>query len=435
MRISSGMIFDAGVAGINRQTATLLHVQQQVSSMKRILTPSDDPVAAARALEVTQSSDAVAQFKRNMDSATSSLGLEESQLSSAADVLARVRELAVQAGNTGTLTASDRQTIATELRSSFGQLLGIANATDGTGQHIFSGFMGATSPFGGSVDNIIPTGNDVTYSGDSGQRTLQVSASRSIATSDAGNDVFARISNGNGYFATDYAAGNTGTGTVNSGALTNPAAWSAAATKNVAIQFTVAAGVTTYDLVDTVSNKSLLTGLAVPPATPVANQRAFQAGQPILLKSQGAEPAFDLGASVTISGAPATNDSFSVAPSTSQSVFVTLANLVGALEAAPGTPAADAKYINEIGFAVSNLDQASNNILNVRARIGSRMNEIDSLASLNDSLNLQYQQTLSNLQDLDYAKAITDLTRNQTGLQAAQQSFAKISQLSLFNYL
>jgi flagellar hook-associated protein 3 FlgL len=63
------------------------------------------------------------------------------------------------------------------------------------------------------------------------------------------------------------------------------------------------------------------------------------------------------------------------------------------------------------------------------------MNELESLGSLNDNLSLQYQQTLSNLQDLDYAKAITDLTRNQTNLEAAQKSFAKISQLSLFNYL
>ncbi len=576
MRISSGMIFDAGVAGINRQTATLLHVQQQVSSMKRILTPSDDPVAAARALEVTQSSDAVAQFKRNMDSATSSLGLEESQLSSAADVLARVRELAVQAGNTGTLTASDRQTIATELRSSFGQLLGIANATDGTGQHIFSGFMGATSPFGGSVDNIMLTGNDVTYSGDSGQRTLQVSASRSIATSDAGNDVFARISNGNGYFVTnspansttaaatiglaaqtsvaatsitatftsstetaprgdasfsfltgatkaatndnlfaatqtgaglaalaaggytatqtvpggavqfvlagtttgtaftaDFAGGaagdvvalgvptgayaggtaatdlagsfvtgntvtatgiqpNAGSGVIDAGSITSPAAWSAATTKNIAVKFTVTAGVTTYDLVDTVSGNSLLSNAAAP--APLATQRTFQSGQPVVL-SQVGPPAFDLGASITITGTPATGDSFSISPSSSQSVFATVAKLIGALEAPRGTPAANAQLANQIGFALTNIDQAGSNILRVITQIGSRMNEIDSLSNLNQDMTLQYQQTLSNLQDLDYAKAISDLTRNQTALQAAQQSFVKISQLSLFNYL
>jgi flagellar hook-associated protein 3 FlgL len=116
-------------------------------------------------------------------------------------------------------------------------------------------------------------------------------------------------------------------------------------------------------------------------------------------------------------------------------VFVALAKLIGTLEAAPGTPADDAKYMNQINFALTNIGQASNNVLRVRTGIGARMNELESLGSLNDNLSLQYQQTLSNLQDLDYAKAITDLTRNQTNLEAAQKSFAKISQLSLFNYL
>ena len=431
MRISSGMIFDAGVSSINRQTASLLHVQQQVSAGRRILTPSDDPVAAARALEVRQANDIVTQLKQDQDSATYSLGLEEAQLTSAGDVLARVRELVVQGGNTN-LSATARKGIATELRSRFDQLLGLANATDGAGQHIFSGYMGASTPFGGSVDNIL-AGNEIVYQGDDGQRKLQVSPNRFIEVSDSGNDVFKRIRNGNGYFATGYAGANTGTGIVTSGAVTDPAAWNAAATRDVTINFTVTAGVTTYDLVDTSSGISLLTGAAGP--APLANQRAYQSGQPVVLKSQGAEAAFDLGASVGVSGAPASGDSFSMAPSTSQSVFVTLAKLIGALEAPNGTPAADAKYINDIGFALTNLDQAANSILGVRARIGSRMNEIESLGSLNDSLNLQYQQTLSTLQDLDYAKAITDLTRKQTDLQAAQQSFARISQLSLFNYL
>lgn len=431
MRISSGMIFDAGVSGINRNTASLLHVQQQISANRRILTPSDDPVAAARALEVQQASDIVAQFKQNQSAATSALGLEEGQLTSATDVLARVRELTIQAGSTS-LTATQRKAISIELRSDFDQLMGIANATDGSGQRTFAGYMGSTTPFGGSVDNLI-AGNEIVYQGDDGQRKLQVSPSRFIEISDSGNDVFKRIRNGNGTFVTDYASGNTGTGAITVGSVTNPAAWNASATKNVAINFTVTGGVTTYDLVDTVSGNSLLTG-SVAPAS-VASQRVYQSGQPIALTAQGAEPAFDLGASLVVNGAPTSGDSFSVAPSTSQSVFATLANLIGALEAPTGTPGADAKYISEIGFAVTNIDQASSNLLRVRAQIGSRMNEIDSLGNLNDSLGLQYQQTVSGLQDLDYAKAISDLTRQQTSLQAAQQSFVKISQLSLFNFL
>ncbi len=430
MRVSTGMIFDAGVSSINRQTASLLHVQQQVAAGRRILRPSDDPVAAARALEVTQASDLVAQFKQNQDNASAALGLEETQLTSAVDVLGRVQELAVLGGTTS-LSATARRGIATELRSRFDELLGIANSTDANGQSAFSGFMGATTPFGGSVDSIL-AGNEIVYLGDDGQRKLQVSANRFIDTSDSGNDVFKRIRNGNGYFVADYAVGNTGTGIVSSGSVTNPATWNAVTTKNVAIRFTVTGAVTTYDLVDTVSGNSLLTGAAAP--APLASQRTYQSGQPIIL-SQVGPPAFDLGASISVKGAPASGDSFSIAPSASQSVFVTLAKLIGTLEAPPGTPADDAKYMNQIDFALTNIGQASSNVLRVRTGIGARMNELESLGSLNESLGLQYQQTLSNLQDLDYAKAITDLTRDQTNLEAAQKSFAKISQLSLFNYL
>jgi flagellar hook-associated protein 3 FlgL len=432
------MIFDAGVASINRQTSSLLHLQQQLASGRRILTPSDDPVAAARALEVTQASDVAAQFKQNQNYASSALGLEEVQLGSAGDVLARVRELAVQAGNTS-LAASDRKAIAAELRARFEEMLGIANVTDGTGNHIFAGFMSAAKPFGGTVESIL-SGGEIGYAGDDGQRKLQISPTRFLEVSDSGNDVFKRVRNGNGYFATGYAAGNTGTGVVDSGSITDPAKWNALADKNFSISFgvdnAVVPPVTYYDIVDTASGNSMLTGLApVLPPTAATGQRVYQSGQPIILKSLGLEPPFDFGGSVLISGAPADNDSFGIAPSSSQSVFATLANLVGALEAPAGTPAANARLGSEIGFALTNLDHASDNILRIRAQIGSRMNEVESLAGLNDELALQYQQTLSDLQDLDYAKAISDLTRKQTDLEAAQQSFIRISQLSLFNYL
>jgi len=154
MRISTGMIFDAGVASINRQTSSLLYLQQQVANGRRILKPSDDPVAAARALEVRQSRDVMAQFKTNHNNANSALGLAEAQLTSSTDLITRVRELAVQAGNTS-LSANDRQSIAFELRARFSELTGIANATDGNGQYLFSGFMGSTKPFGGTVEDIL----------------------------------------------------------------------------------------------------------------------------------------------------------------------------------------------------------------------------------------------------------------------------------------
>lgn len=437
MRISTSMIFDAGVSAINRQTATLLHLQQQVATGRRVLTPSDDPVAAARALEVQQAKDVIGQFGTNQGNARSALGLEEANLTSVTDMFARVRQLAVQAGN-DTLSANDRKSIALELRARFDELMGTANSTDGTGQYLFSGYMGSTKPFGGNVDALLAApATDVTYMGDSGQRTLQVSPTRFLGVSDAGDDVFMRIKNGNGYFSTTYAAANTGTAIIDAGNVTNPATWNALADKDYSINFTVDNAVTPpvtyYDIVDTVSGNSLLTGAA--PPTALANQRVYQSGQPILLKSQGAEPAFDLGSSVTISGDPATGDSFTLAPSTSQSLFKTLARLIGTLENSPGDAAGQAKFSADVSSALTNLDQAQENILQVRAAIGSRLNEVESLESVNADLDLQYQQTLSALQDLDYAKAISDLTRKQTDLEAAQKSFATTSKLSLFNYI
>lgn len=305
MRVSTSMIFDAGVSSMNKQSASLLHIQQQIASGRRILTPADDPVGAARVLEVTQSRDILTQYTTNQDSAMSALGLAEGQLGSATEILQNVRELIIQAGSPS-LSAANRDSIAVTLRARYDNLMGIANSADGQGQFQFSGYQGSTKPFSGTVDDLITnTQPDVFYNGDDGQRKIQVSATRQMEVSDSGSDVFMR----------------TGSG---------------------------------------------------------------------------------------------------------ESVFKTMATLIGQLELNDTTG---------LTTAITKIDQAGDNILRVRAALGSRMNEVEALGYLNQDLSLQYDQTLSKLQDLDYAKAISDLTLKQNQLQAAQESFSKISQLSLFDYL
>jgi flagellar hook-associated protein 3 FlgL len=404
IRISTGMIYDAGVRAINAQAAEALRIQQQVASGRRILTPSDDPVGAARALVVSQAVDVVAQFATNQDNAKSALGIEDTQLMNASTLLGQIRDQAVKSLN-GTLSASDRQSVATQLRASFDQLLGIANSTDGTGQYLFSGYSGDNVPFAGSVAG-------VTYNGDEGQRRLQVSATRQLEVSDSGRDIFERINNGNGTFATTYSATNTGTGVIDSGTVTNPSAWVAPSSGSYTIQFSVAGSTTTYQVYDG--------GTAVPGMT-----GTYTSGQPIAL----------FGSQVAVSGAPANGDSFVVAPSSNQSVFSTISKLINALETALTTPADQAAYRMDVGSALAGIDRASDNIMRVDTAVGSRLNEIDSLASTNSSVSLQYQQTLSDLQDVDMTKALSDLTRLQTQLEAAQKSFVATSKLSLFSYI
>jgi flagellar hook-associated protein 3 FlgL len=442
MRISTNMIFDAGVTGINRQAAATLKLSEQLATGRRIVTPADDPVGAAQALQVQQAKDINTQFATNLDNATSALGLEDTQLSTLNDIFGRIKTLTVQAGNS-TLATADRSAIAVELRARFEDLVNIANATDGSGQHLFSGYMGNTQPFAGSVDGLVAApASEISYLGDDGQRTLAISPSSQLAISDSGKDVFMRIAGGNGIFTTDYANGNTGSGVVSAGTVTNPAAWNSAAnSKNLEVRFWVdAAGAvgpantTYYDLVDATTSLSLYTNTASTTGAGGTYTHAYTANQAI--NFSGLAAAYnDFGISVSVSGSPANGDSFAIQASSSRSVFRTLANLIGALERGTTSPGAQAKYAVDIGSALLNLEQSSDNFQRVRAAVGSRLNEVESQQSLNGDLNLQYAQTLSSIQDLDYVKAISDLTQKQTQLEAAQKSFSAVSKLSLFNYI
>src|SRR5512135_1940737 len=146
MRISTSTLFDRGIAAIQDQSSKLLKINEQLGSGRRILTPSDDPVASARALEVSQSISTNDQFQTNQKAAQSALGLEDSTLSSVGDLLQHVRQLAVDAGN-GAYDNTNRGYIANELRSNLQALLSLANTADGNGHYMFSGFQGGTAPF------------------------------------------------------------------------------------------------------------------------------------------------------------------------------------------------------------------------------------------------------------------------------------------------
>ena len=113
-----------------------------------------------------------------------------------------------------------------------------------------------------------------------------------------------------------------------------------------------------------------------------------------------------------------------------------LSGMIKAVEAPPvGGAAGNAQLQGQLGNALTSLSQVEDNVSRVRSLIGSRLGELDNLTTASQGLDTQYQSNISDLQNVDYNKAITDLTRTQTELQATQQSFAKIANMSLFNYL
>jgi flagellar hook-associated protein 3 FlgL len=402
MRLSTNTIYEQNVTSILAQQEGLQKTQQQISTGKRMLTPADDPVAAAQALNISQTDSLNTQYAKNRTNANDSLALSDTILGGISDLVQDVRTTAVYAGN-GVLTDNERTILADTLRSRMEELIGKANSTDSAGRYLFSGYQGTTKPFS-------QTATGVQYAGDQGQRLVQATASRQIAISDSGSDIFERIKNGNGVFATAAGAGNTGSGVVSPGSVVNPASLTG---HSYQINFT---GTATYDVVD---NSTL------PAPTTLSTGNAYISGSAIN---------FD-GLQFNIEGSPASGDTFTVTPSTNQSLFTTIANLITTLAAPVITPADSTKLSNGVNTALQNLDKGLDHIVTSRAAIGARQQEMDALQSIGEDLGQQYQQSLSQLQDVDYARAISDLDRQQVYLEAAQKAFNKVSGLSLFNYI
>lgn len=388
-----------------------------------MLTPADDPIASAQALGVAQSKAVSEQFIKNQNDAKDKLSLAETHVASVGDLLQSVREKLVQAGNT-TLTNSDRAYITQELEARYSELMGIANAQDGGGDYLFSGYQGAVKPFSA-------TATGATYQGDAGKRLLQVDASRQMASNISGQELFESIRNGNGSFTTAAATSgtgtplNTGSGIIDQGSVTNPSNWSAAMATHggVQIKFSVAAGVTSYQLFDASGT------------TPYTAVQPYTSGQSIKLEdTQTATPA-DFGASVVVTGQPANGDEFTIAPSTNQSIFATLRNAINTLTSGIGGAYTSTEFSNRLADGLTDIDQALENVNKVRATAGANLNELDSLGNSAEDLQLQYATSLSALVDLDYAKAITEMSQKQMQLEAAQLSFKQTSQLSLFSIL
>ncbi|HET6719070.1 MAG TPA: flagellar hook-associated protein FlgL [Rhodocyclaceae bacterium] len=455
MRISTGMMFDNGTTGILNNQATLFKLQNQLSTGRRVLTPSDDPVASAQALVTTQSQSVNKQYMENQGNAKAQLGLVEGNLDSLTLLLQDVRERSVQLGN-ATLTDKERAFIADELKSRFEELVGLGNAQNGAGQFLFSGFQGATKPFAVNPNAVPPfvagANAAVDYFGDQGERLLQVEASRQMGVTASGLDVFMRIRNGNGEFAVSTLSNNVlvpagqtnaGTALADQGTVLDLAKWSASPVQpqDFQIQFrvdsTVFPPVTYYNLVDTASGNSMFTN-AAPTAGPpfVGDWKVFTPGQAIPFDGLAAAFGTDLGAQVLVTGSPADGDRFAVQSSDNQSIFDTFQNLVTiAAQGVPVSPGGNTEFMNDLGGQITALDRALENVLRVRATVGSRLAELDALEAAGSDRDLQYSTRVSNLQDLDYAAAISDLSRRQMQLEAAQASFVRITGLSLFSQI
>lgn len=401
LRVSTHSLYRVGEQSVVARQRELLETQVQLSHGKRIASPADDPLGAADATAVRSSLAQFSQFKQNQDHARYVLNLQESSLRGVIDSVHDIQEKLVAAGN-GSYTNNERIIVAQELEGILGRMVGLANSGDGVGGYLFAGARESTVPF-------TQSGTAVNFNGDSILQTLEVSKDRFQQIKFSGDAIFQKIRPGNGSFTTAASATNTGSGVIDVGSVSDPSALTGSA---YTVTFAVAAGATTYQMVRASDSAVVASGTYTDPLT---------------LNVDGVR--------VNISGIPEDTDTFTVTPSGFQSIFDTVADAINVLRTPANSAAGNALLATNLGGLMASMDRALDHMLLARSDIGTALSELDAYESLNDDRSLEYQTRLSSLEDLDFAKAASELARRQTTFEAALKSYTTVSRLSLFSYL
>lgn len=427
MRISSSLFFQTGLNSINAQQSDLMHLFQQIGSGQRMVTPADDPLAAAQAINISQAQTMNQRYADNREVARQNLGVEENTLNSVTLLMQDIKTRLVEAGN-GTLSDADRKTLSNVLEHARTTLLGLANATDGNGQYLFSGSKGDVMPFDETTG---------AYLGDASQRNIQVDQTRRMPSSDVGTDIFSRATPGITRYLTtagpqtDGSTANQGSGVIGTTAVydanqLNP-------DYEFQIEFTAdnTYEIAVYDTKDASypDPSSKVDPAAYPALDDWELPQSFLPGEDNTLR-------LPFGVQVKLSGNPQLDDTFTVNSATSQdlNVFKTLDEMIAALEQPfDGDTTASSHFRNVLASSMQRIDVNYDNILTVRASVGARFNEIDALEANGDLRNLGYRDQLSRLEDLDYYTATTQLELRKSALEAASLAFRKIQGTSLFN--
>ncbi len=396
IRISTLRATEAGIETLQKRQVQLAESQERLTSGKRVDKASDDPAAAARAERALAGEMRASTSQRAVDASRTAMSLSETAMGDAVELLQQARETMVASGN-ATYSDEQRKNLSEKLKAIRDQLMSVANRTDGAGTYLFGGQGATTQPF---VD--APGG--VQYQGISGERRTELATDLPLTIN--GDGVFMSARTGNGVFQTSAAAGVT-TAWIDNGQVSDPAALTGSTYE---LQFSVAAGVTTY----AVLQDGLPTAVTAAPYT---------SGQNIVVD----------GMSFRISGAPANGDSFTVQPSTSSlSVFDSLDRAITELSTSGRSTAQIAQGTTD---ALRDIDQSMSQLQGARAVAGEMLVRIDAETGRLDDQKLANQEQRSRAEDLDMTEAISKFQNQQTGYDAALKSYSMVQRLSLFQYL
>lgn len=410
-RLGTANMYDNALRNLGTRQTNLSNLQENLTSGKRVVRASDDPVSAAQAERAINRLARIQTEQRALETQRNAIAQAESALGDAVDLVQNFRELVVNAGSAA-LTPNDRNTIANQLQGLREQLLEVANRKDTNGIPLLSALGSALAPFLGPLSS----SPDYSFNGLPGQAA---SSGVSIPNTLDGEAAFMFDPQRDGV----YTAGVSvipSSRFLNTTAVT-PVDPSLVTGDNYTITFSaVGPGATPGTTTATYTLTNTTTG-AVSPAVVVPD---YPTDKPVTISITSIP-----GLSFDIKGNPATGDTITLQPS--PSMFSTLDNAIRDIRSAPDSNAA----AQAVGQALGNIDIGLERMHNMRGYAGELLNRADRITGDQEKRSIQLEGDRSRAEDLDMIQGISDFQNQQVGYEAALKSYAQVQRLSLFNFI
>jgi flagellar hook-associated protein 3 FlgL len=407
MRISTGQLYDRSIQSVLDSQANLSDIQQQLSSGKKLLRPSDDPVGAAQAIRLTEEIEQINQYKKNSNLLINSLEQEETVLKSVNTGIDRARVLMLQSGN-GIVGSDERKAIATEISQIKDQLFGLMNSRNPAGEYIFAGYQSSSPAFG---FNPSAAGNKYSFEGDGGENKIQISDTIKQQMNNSGLDVFENVLSR----LTSSISGSVGAADVSLNVQQQ-----SAFDKFHKANFNAITPVNNHFQISILSSsQAQITNTG---SGAVLDTVDFSSGSAFLYK----------GLEINITGTPGDTVNFQLESPQKKNIAETLNNFVNALN---NENIADSDFDRALSDVLAGVDNSMTSIANAVSKLGARRNITDSVFASNLDLEISNKTARSKIQEVDYAEAVSELSRQETALQAAQATFSRVTGTSLFDFI
>ena len=402
MRVSTAQFYLQSSNQMTNKSADVNERMAYLSSGKRILTAKDDAVSFGSLAGYKDDLANIEKYKRNIDRAESHNNSQEVVFKNAELILDKIKQDMLLANN-GRMSSEDLQVLADQVINSFDQLLDIGNSKNENGDYIFSGFQTELKPFNQQVDGT------VVYSGDSGVNELQVAKNIKIPTNQTGDAAFLNVANAIGDFTANYTTNTSGVQVESANVVDRGVYNTSALPHDYTFSFDAVSGDLT--VTDSATN-------VVVPAAP------YVAGQTI---------SFD-GVEVKLSGNPLPGDSFVISEKEQVSVFETVNSAIEWMERGRVNVNQEQHQV-DYNTILNQLNSTMDHITSRRVDSGVRLQVLESQKDRHLDSELAINANKGKIEDLDFAKAISEFEQSKLALQASQQAFSKVQGLNLFNYI